>query len=249
MSLLLWPDPARLSMEHDVQISTSLFSPFTTLPALILIGALIFLAIRFRRQFPVITFGIAWFFLNLVIESTIIPLELVFEHRLYLPSMGFYLSVAALLAILFRLAAKRLAEAEFAKAACSALLIGAACLALLTFTRNGDWEDKVTIHYDAVTKAPGSPRANADYANMLSEAEQYEDAIKYAEKSIELGRKGRETDVLAQNAITIALIKLGKIDEAIKRAEEFVKDKAIGVDAEPLPNLCLNVVHGLHCRK
>ncbi len=242
MSLLLWPDPARLSMEHDVQISTSLFNPFTTLPALILIGALIFLAIRFRRQFPVITYGIAWFFLNLVIESTIIPLELVFEHRLYLPSMGFYLSVAALLAILFRLAAKRLAEAEFAKAACSALLIGAACLALLTFTRNGDWEDKVTIHYDAVTKAPGSPRANADYANVLSEAEQYEDAIKYAEKSIELGRKGRETDVLAQNAITIALMKLGKIDEAIERAEEFLKDKAIGVNAEPLPNLCLNVV-------
>ena len=97
MSLLLWPNPARLSMEHDFEISTSLFSPLTTFPALLLIGALIFLAIRFRKRFPVATFGIAWFFLNLVIESTIIPLELVFEHRLYLPSMGFYLSAAALL--------------------------------------------------------------------------------------------------------------------------------------------------------
>ncbi len=242
MSLLVWPAPARLSMDHDFQISTSLFSPLTTLPALLLIAALIFLAIRFRRRFPVITFGIVWFFLNLVIESTIIPLELVFEHRLYLPSMGFYLSVAALFAILFRRAAKRLPEAEFAKAACSLLLIGAAILGLLAFFRNGAWENKATIHQDTVTKAPGSSRANADYANTLCEIGQYEDAIKYAEKSIELGRKGHEDFVLAQNAITIALIKMGKIDDAIERNEEFIKDKVNGVvDVDSLPNLCLNV--------
>ncbi len=240
MSLLLWPDPARLSMNHEVEISTSLLSPLTTLPALLLIGALIFLAVRLRRLFPVITYGIAWFFLNLVIESTIIPLELVFEHRLYLPSIGFYLSVAGLFAVLFRRAAKRLPKAEFAKAACSALLIGAACLALLTFTRNGDWENRLTLHHAAVTKAPDSPRTNADYANVLCDAGLYEEAIKYAEKSIELGRKGRENFVLAQNALTIALIKLGKIDEAIERSEDFLKDKLSEIDIDALPNLCLN---------
>ena len=140
--------------------------------------------------------------------------------------------MAALFAILFRRAASRLSEAEFAKAACSALLIGAACLALLTFFRNGDWENKITIHYDAVTKAPNSPRANADYANTLCEVGQYEEAVKYAEKAIELGRKGREAGVLAQNALTIALIKLGKIDEAIERGEEFIRSKGSDVEAE-----------------
>ncbi len=217
MSLLLWPAPARLSMEHDFQISTSLICPLTTIPALLLIGALIFLAIRLRRRFPVVTFGIAWFFLNLVIESTIIPLELVFEHRLYLPSMGLYLSAAAFLVILTRQAAKRLPEAEFAKAACSALLIGAACLSSLTFIRNGVWEDTITIHYDAVIKAPGNPRPSADYANTLYEAGQYEEAIKYAEQAIKLGRKWREAGFLAENALTAALIKLGRADEAIER--------------------------------
>ncbi|MGA2400191.1 MAG: hypothetical protein ABSG91_00605 [Syntrophobacteraceae bacterium] len=241
MSLLLWPDPARLSMDHDLQISTSLFSPLTTFPALLMVGALIFLALRFRRRFPVITFGIAWFFLNLVIESTIIPLELVFEHRLYLPSIGFYLSVAALFAILFRQAASRLSESEFSKAACSLLLIGAACLALLTFFRNGDWENKITIHYDTVTKAPNSARAWADYANTLCEAGRYEEAVKYAEKSIELGRKGREADALAQNAMTVALMKLAKTDEAIERGEEFLRTRASDVEASNLPHICLNV--------
>jgi protein O-mannosyl-transferase len=244
MSLLLWPDPARLSMEHDPQISTSLFSPLTTLPALLLIAALIFLAIRFRRRFPVITYGIVWFFLNLVIESTIIPLELVFEHRLYLPSIGFYLSVAALLATLFRLAAKRLSEAEFAKAACSLLLIGAACLAFLTFIRNGVWENTDTIHYDAVEKSPDNPRANADYANTLCDLGRYEDALKYAEKAIELGRKRRESDSLAYNALTLALMNLGKTDEAIKRCEEFLRSMGSDIEASALPNLCLNVARG-----
>ena len=241
MSLLLWPDPARLSMAHDPQISTSLFSPLTTLPSLLLIAALIFLAIRFRRRFPVITYGIVWFFLNLVIESTIIPLELVFEHRLYLPSIGFYVSVAALLVTLFRRAAHRLSEAEFAKAACSSLLIGAACLAVLTCFRNGVWEDKITIHYDTVTKAPNSARASADYANTLSEVGRYEEAVKYAEKALELGRKGCEANVLAQNSLTVALIKLGKIDEAIERCEEFMRNGGNEFEASVLPHLCLNV--------
>jgi tetratricopeptide (TPR) repeat protein len=241
MSLLLWPDPARLSMEHDYQISTSLLSPLTTLPSLFLISALIFLAIKLRRRFPVITYGIAWFFLNLTIESTFIPLELVFEHRLYLPSIGFYLSGAALFTILFRRTAKRLQEAEFAKAACSALLIATACLTLLTFVRNGAWENKITIHEDTVTKAPNSPRANSDYANVLCEVGRYEDAIKYAEKSIELGKKGHENFAMAQNAITIALTQQGETDEALERGEKFIKEKSNGIDADSLPNLCLNL--------
>ncbi len=249
MSLLVWPDPARMSMEHDFEISASLFSPITTLLSLLLIAALIFLAIRFRRRFPVITYGIVWFFLNLVIESTIIPLELVFEHRLYLPSIGFYLSVAALLVTLFRWAASRLSEAEFAKAACSLLLIGAACLALLTFIRNGVWDNIDSIHYDAVEKAPDKPRANADYANALCELGRYEEAVEYAEKAIELGRKGREADSLAYNALTIALIKLGRTDEAVERAAEFVRSKGGDEEAGALPNLCLVVARGYEDEK
>lgn len=241
MSLLLWPDPARLSMAHDFQISTSLFSPLTTLPALLLIGLMIFLSIKLRRRFPVITFGIVWFFLNLAIESTIIPLELIFEHRLYLPSMGFYISCAAAAAILIRRAAKRLPEAEFAKAACSVLVMCAACLALLTFVRNEAWEDRVSIHYDSVTKAPESPRTNADYANVLCEIGKYDEAIKYAEKSIELGKMGHENFALAENGLTIALIKQGKTGEALERGEEFMEEKSKGIDADPIPSLCLNL--------
>lgn len=242
MSLLLWPLPSRLCMEHDTLVSTSLVNPLTTFPAILLIAALIYLAVRFRKRFPIITFGIVWFFLNLAIESTIIPLELVFEHRLYLPSVGFYLAVAALFAMLLRKISKRLPEIEFAKAACSLLLVCASVLALLTFTRNCAWKNALTIHYDSVTKAPDSPRANADFASVLCRFGYYEQALKYAEKAIRIGKKNDEEDVLAQNDITLALTKEGKSEEAIKRENKFLKKVDLSaINCDFLPDLCLNV--------
>src|SRR5208283_2151060 len=65
--------------------------------------------------------------------------------------------------------------------------------------------------------------------------------IKYAEKAIELGRKGHESGALAHNAKAIALMKLGKTDEAIKDVEEFLRNFSSDVEAGPVPNLCLNV--------
>ena len=242
VSLMLWPVPSRLSMQHDPQISTSLFSPFTTLPAILLIAALIYLAVRFRKRYPVITFGIVWFFLNLVIESTIIPLELVFEHRLYLPSVGFYLSITALFSILLRKTAKGLADVEFMKAAGSLLLVCASVFALLTFARNDAWKDPVSIRLDTVEKAPDNARSNADYANILWEIGRYDEAVKYAEKAIRLGRKGPEEDCLAQNAIVMTLVREGKDGEAVEREQKFLDVVASNrINVEPFPTVCLNV--------
>ncbi|MCE5334175.1 MAG: tetratricopeptide repeat protein [Desulfobacteraceae bacterium] len=240
MSLLLWPDLSRLSMEHEFEISRSLFSPVSTIPALILIGVMIFLAIRFRKRFPAITYGIAWFFLNLFVESTILPLEIIFEHRLYLPSMGFYLSAAAIFVLIFRRAAAKMPQIEFAKAACSFLLLAASVLAVLTFTRNADWENPLTIYHDTVTKAPHSPRANASYANVLGDIGQHEESIVYAKKSLELGRPGRETFSLAENALLTALLKLERFDEAIESGEKFLEKKK-QMDGDALPHVCLNM--------
>ena len=92
MTLLLWPAPSRMSIEHDVVISTSLINPPTTLLAFVFLILLGWLTIRYRKKYPLITYGLVWFFLNLLIESSIVPLELVFEHRLYLPSVGLSLS-------------------------------------------------------------------------------------------------------------------------------------------------------------
>jgi hypothetical protein len=55
---------------------------------------LIALAIKQYRSWPYLSFGVLFFFLNHLIESSIIPLELVFEHRNYIPSMFLFVPLA-----------------------------------------------------------------------------------------------------------------------------------------------------------
>jgi len=46
----------------------------------------------YRKNYPqtrIITFGVLWFFITLSTESSIIPIiDVIFEHRVYLPSIG-----------------------------------------------------------------------------------------------------------------------------------------------------------------
>jgi hypothetical protein len=54
----------------------------------LIIAGLIGYSIWTAKKRPVLSFCILWYFGNLVIESSIFPLEMVYEHRLYLPSVG-----------------------------------------------------------------------------------------------------------------------------------------------------------------
>ena len=77
--LLLLPLPRFLNLEHDPLISTSLFEPFTTLTSLLFLLLIVVYAWRVRKRYPVITFAVFWFFINLLLESSIIPLVLKFS--------------------------------------------------------------------------------------------------------------------------------------------------------------------------
>jgi len=88
VTLLIYPHPSRLNLDYDFPISKTLFDPPTTLISMILIVGLIGYSVVTAKRRPILSFCILWYFGNLVIESSIFPLEMVFEHRLYLPSVG-----------------------------------------------------------------------------------------------------------------------------------------------------------------
>lgn len=52
------------------------------------------LAVAFRRRFPVLAFALFWYLGGHLLESTVVPLELYFEHRNYLPLLGPAFAVA-----------------------------------------------------------------------------------------------------------------------------------------------------------
>jgi len=88
LTLLIYPHPSRLNLDYDFPISKSILDPATTLVSIFVVVGLIGYSLWIAKKRPVLSFCILWYFGNLVIESSIFPLEMVFEHRLYLPSIG-----------------------------------------------------------------------------------------------------------------------------------------------------------------
>lgn len=72
----------------DYPITRSWTNPISTLLLAICFLASLMLAIAKRHRNPILSFGILWFFVGHAMESTILNLELFFEHRNYLPLLG-----------------------------------------------------------------------------------------------------------------------------------------------------------------
>ena len=177
---LLWifiPDPAWMGFFHDdIPVSTSLLRPATTLPALLFLLALAVAAWKLRRRSPGFAFGVAWFLVGHSMESTILPLELVFEHRNYLPMAGLLLGTVCALAPW--LALRWPARVRVAVGAALVL----AC-AGLTAQRAVAWGDPLEL---AMTDAQHHPdSASAQYtagrAVLIANADQHDQALANAE--------------------------------------------------------------------
>mgnify|MGYP000891397781 CR=1 FL=1 len=95
---IAWPRLESFALFHDdIALSTGLIAPWTTLPAIAGLLLLSIISVAGSRRFPLVSFAIAWFLIGHSLESTFIPLELVHEHRNYLPLFGLCLLPIALL--------------------------------------------------------------------------------------------------------------------------------------------------------
>lgn len=98
MGLIVFPRLESLGLFHDdFSVSIGVTQPWSTLPALLGLFGLIWLAWRLRGRHVLATFGIAWFLIGHSLESSFLPLEMVHEHRNYLPLFGALLVVIACL--------------------------------------------------------------------------------------------------------------------------------------------------------
>ena len=90
----LFPRLPDLGLYHDdIPLSTGLLTPMTTLFSILGLMALGIAAIFTWKKRPWVSFGIAWFFAGQLLESTVWPLEIAFEHRNYLADLGILFAV------------------------------------------------------------------------------------------------------------------------------------------------------------
>ena len=165
LSQIFFPHPARLSIEHDFAVSTSLFDPWTTLPAILILLGLILAAVVKRSRWPLLSFSIIFFFMNHAIESSVVPLEIVFEHRNYLPSMFIFSPVAAELVHLLGRYERQQPLRFLIILSLSICLISG--FGIATYWRNRVWSDEISLWSDARRKAPSMHRPVHNLAMAL----------------------------------------------------------------------------------
>ncbi|ALG67069.1 hypothetical protein [Beggiatoa leptomitoformis] len=85
--LLINTNPFGL-FQDDFPLSRSLLTPPLTLITVVFILGLLGTALLLHKRFTIITGGILWFFSGHLLESSIIPLVIYFEHRNYLAMVG-----------------------------------------------------------------------------------------------------------------------------------------------------------------
>ena len=241
LSLLMVPLRSRMSLEHDFQVSHGLLSPPTTILSIAALVALVVFAWRKRTTMPMLSFGIFWYFLNLAIESTVIPLELVFEHRLYLPSMGIFMAAAAIFDQTGSILTSKGRPAEIKAVVFLSIVSLIAVSSTLTTLRNDDWRDIVSISRDCARKAPNKPRALSELGVALLKAGDFEGAIKYCEDAIRKGTTNKESYFASAANIIIALSRLGRREEALERAKVYLRTAKPKTNLKELPKLFHNM--------
>ncbi|MHC4157872.1 MAG: tetratricopeptide repeat protein [Planctomycetota bacterium] len=217
ISLLGYPVPGHLNLDHDFAVSHSLVSPLTTLPSVAVFIVLIGLGIYIARKERLVSFCIFWFLGNLVIESTVIALQLVFEHRLYLPSMFVSVAIAVL--------AWRLIKPRLVRVLVFSIVI--VIFSVWTYERNGVWRDPVSLWKDCVSKSPNKARAYNGLGLALLSEGKVDEAVAEFRKALAI--KGDYFK--AHNNLGLALSEAGKTDEAIASFNEALKFKPNCADA------------------
>jgi len=215
LSLLIFPHPSRLNLDHDFAISHGLFDPATTFPAMVGLLALLLLAGFGARRCRLASFAVFWFLGNLAIESSVLGLEMVFEHRTYLPSV---FPVAAMVLIAFTM---------LKNSYCRAILFMALLftLAFWTHARNEVWKDEVLLRQDCLAKSPAKPRNHAILANALERRGQFAEAAGHYRAALQL--KPDNADEILYNLGNVLL----NLADNTGAAENFTRALNITPDA------------------
>ncbi len=141
--------PIHQNLDYDYPLAHSLWEPNTFFSLGLLLGAMSLGVLLFKRH-RLAAFSIFWFFVTLSVESFVPQSDVIFEHRLYLPMVGY--SLFASYWLFFFLANKN--RRLFIIVAI--LLVGS--YSLLTYERNFVWKNERTLWTDVVQKSPKKAR-------------------------------------------------------------------------------------------
>ena len=161
--------PLNQNLDYDYPLSSSLWQ-IPVLSSFLFLMFILITAIVLFNRYRLIAFSIFWFFLTLSVESSFIPIrDVIFEHRLYLPMVGYSLFLPLIVYYFFQHRNIRLGIII--------LIMIISFYAFLTYARNNVWKSDVTLWSDAISKSPKKLRPYTGRARAYQERGYYDEAL------------------------------------------------------------------------
>jgi Tfp pilus assembly protein PilF len=174
ISLLLYPLTSRMMLIHDMEVSKSLFDPWTTVAAVIVLLLILVWAVLISRKRPLISYCIIFFFLNHLIEGSFISLGIVYEHRNYLPSMLFFVPLSVCIVYALGYFGNRKRMIVVLPAAITAVII---IMGVNVYIYNDSLKNEISLWSDNARKAPGLAIAHGNLGAALMNASRFPEAF------------------------------------------------------------------------
>ncbi len=222
--LLIIPVGQNFDYSNDYPISTSIWDNYSYISLAVLMIIFIFALYCCKRN-RLITFGILWFFICISVESSFISIkDVYFEHRVYLPSLGFYLILAGIATY------ERKIDNGHANLLKHPILIFLfVSLTLipiytgLTLYRNYIYSDSIRLWSDTVRKAPMSDRAHNSlataYLNDYDEKKKNTENLEIAEKEFKKALEINESNSVAHSNLSKVYLLKSMYPECISEAK------------------------------
>ncbi len=169
VSLIFWP--YNLHMERSIAVATSVFD-IQVLFGICIVIACVLLVYKTYKKYPLISFGVLWFFIALAPTSNIlVPINgLLYEHWLYVPLIGIAIFIYAIAEII----TDRFPQTKVMILTVTIIIF--ISLGVRTIIRNNDWESSITFYQKVLKYAPTSYRIRNNLGMELSERGRYEEA-------------------------------------------------------------------------
>ncbi len=219
--------PVNQNSDYDFAISHGLLDPPSTLISVIFLLLLLSAVVLLFKRWKIGSFALAWFFIILAPTSSFIPLiDVIFEHRVYLASTGFFLLFS--LGLYHALKLVNITQKEKTHLIILTIAVLVIPLIYATTKRNMVWTSRIAFWEDAVHNSPRKARAYLNLGSAYQENGMEEFAVAAYQRATSLA--GTEEKPNSMVALALCYAEMGKREEALS---ELKKTLALATNYSP----------------